>query len=409
MKGDFLMKTKFTELLSTYQDDTIKIKEKNVADSKNVLKLTGVTAKRHITMTKRSLSIAIAATVATMSCITVYAVESGTLSNFINYNNKYRSTPYSYSGTYNQTVDYETYLNEAINTDVIAKNIQCNNDDVSISVQGVICDINNVEIVANISAPNGKSLVDEYDNKNIANLYFKDFSVSTNNGEISTDNCNITFLPTTDVDANTIPIEIQFTLLDVKSADGEYNINIGNLTSYDYVENHKTNDYGNSKNLLDFNLSFDIDTTGSDASQKMDNVNKVISTPEGNATIESVNYSPMSLCLNFATPLKFNDIGLENVSLIESSRWGTSFSYYSGYDASNTDLNLDKLNGYFTTYFIYSDGTKVLANRNTCTAIFNENKEVTNIIYDYYQSQIDMVDYTNVVSIEINGTVIPLK
>lgn len=400
------MKIKFTDLLNNYQDSTIDFKYKNVVDSKKILQRAGVTRRSHITMTKRSLSILLASAVIMMSGVTVYAVESGTLDKFIANALKYRTTPYSYNGTYNEVIDYDTFFTENINTNIKAENVICTNPDVNIEIEGVLCDVNLVNVVANLTIPNA-DLITATDIEN-GNVYFTNYDIMSKDGKSLEDlnSLYVCLLQDDNTTDNIIPIQFTIMLDDVQSAEGEYNITFGDLEKHVYIEDLRKTTTENSQyiSISDFNLSFDLNLKDCDVSTKIDNINKTISTPEGDVIVESINYSPMSLCINFKEPLYTNLS--ERISGFNGGRGGYSFSTDENYITND----FDKVENYINMYFIYSNGERVFANRNAKTPIFeNDTMGITNIIYDYYSYGLDMIDYTNIVSIEINGVVIPLK
>lgn len=400
------MKIKFTDLLNNYQDSTINFKYKNVVDSKKILQRASVTRRSHITMTKRSLSILLASAVIMMSGVTVYAVESGTLDKFIANALKYRTTPYSCNDTYNEVINYDTFFAENINTNIKAENVICTNPDVNIEIEGVLCDVNLVNVVANLTIPNA-DLITATDIEN-GNVYFTNYDIISKDGKSLEDlnSLYVCLLQDDNTTDNIIPIQFTIMLDDVQSAEGEYNITLRNLEKHVYIEDLRKTTTENSEyiSVSDFNLSFDLNLKDCDVSTKIDNINKTISTPEGDVIIESINYSPMSLCINFKEPL-YTDLS-ERISDFNGGRGGYSFQTDENY-ATN---DLDKVGNYINMYFIYSNGEKVFANRNAKTPIFeNDTMGITNIIYDYYSCRLDMIDYTNIVSVEINGVVIPLK
>lgn len=59
-------------------------------------------------------------------------------------------------------------------------------------------------------------------------------------------------------------------------------------------------------------------------------------------------------------------------------------------------------------YLNYYQDDIVIHLRNTKQLIFNDDFSISNVIFDYYNSDIDMIDYTNIVAIEINDIVISL-
>jgi hypothetical protein len=495
MKGDFLMKAKLTDLLSHYRDDTIHIKEKSIVDDKEVLKLTGVTTKRHITMTKRAVSWGIGIAVATMSCFTVYAIESGAIANLKSYFTN-QKVPYSYSGTYNQ-IDKD-YIYDNVNTNFTTKVLSDGSSDNHVEVTGYVADEYNMYIMGNLVLDTSSDINERAKTWNVrddgsgymvgacinlasysnlasdrdvnpitlkTNSHFSNIlNVGMGSIEISLEDYQSgkaeTLYPIDDYIQNVIdtggfyydesiddfvtkPLEELYASAEhicsislVKDTDTTDNVkpfvitissdsfNMRDLESYkvyfgDFAkDNSAIGSYETSQNDLLIDEYIEITFDSSTLNESVDTLSNTITGLNiqcDGYTIDGISYSPLGYSLTFKDSIVTTDNQWEsrNDTGIKSDDIGVKTYYYP------------------SVSLIYSDGTTVYQNskRNSILKDGYAKQYIPNLSYlhttdsgekyiniclgDYtdgikYQA-LQPIDYTNVVSIKINDTVIPLQ
>lgn len=473
MKGDFLMKIRFTDLLNHYQDDTIDIKEKSVVDSADILKRTSVVnSKNHITMTKRSLSILLASAVLMMSGVTVYAVESGAIDSLKSYFNN-KDVPYSYSGTYNQ-ID-ENYIYENISTDFTTEVVSDSSKDTHIEITGYVADEYNMYIIGNVVfnnndlgsitgfknlyayesiTPFGTYDYELYSSSKFYNMVKKDVGIFVTekdldtinleekypisniksnflvdeNGKITTDEDINAYVDTDGISHDYVPSKyvenlgyVYWKIQDDNTQDNiipivyivnSHNVQIKDIksidisihslsTSYNYRDNGAIIDETIRVNFNKNTMTKNIDT--------MTNTIKNLNIDCDDYTIDSITYSPLGLNMSFK----------EDIISVKADWYQKPYFNRGKYE-------------YPTINLIYNDGTKVFQNNDYTPVtsgyadkyiidtsyskiydtqtnepigqIYTLGEYINGLNYNFTQP----VDYTNVVSMEINGTVIPL-
>lgn len=455
------MKIRFTDLLNHYQDDTIDIKEKSVVDSAKILERTSVVnSKNHITMTKRSLSILLASAVLMMSGVTVYAVENGaidTLKEF--FNNK--DVPYSYSGTYNQ-IDND-YIYNNISTDFTTEIISDSSKDTHIEITGYVADEYNMYIMGNVVFDNNDLGSIKGRKKLCANTGTSVFN--TCNYELYPDSkfynmiektVNI-FVPSEDLD--TINLEEKYPISDIESQfivyeDGDiftdenttsdyapikYIQNLGwiysvqddntqdNIVPIVYVVNSNNvqmtdiksidisiHSLSTSYNYMDNGAIIDETVKVTFNRESMTkNIDIMTNTIENlnincdNYTIDGITYSPVGFNLKFK----------EDIISVESEWYQKPYFdgkykyptinliYNDGTKVFQNNTYVPITNGYADKYIATNDNYYYIDTNNLVGRGYTLGEDISGLTYTFTQP----VDYTNVVSIEINGTVIPLN
>jgi hypothetical protein len=463
------MKVKFTDLLNHHQDDTIKFKEKNVANSKNVMRLTGVT--RHNAFTERTkprkaISWGIGVAVAMMSCVTVYAVESGAIDSLKDYFKQVK-VPYSYSGNYNQ-ID-ENYIYDHIETNFTTEVISDDNPNSHIEITGYVADDYNMYITGNIVFDDGNYDVIKsaktinfdywYDEITADNVLSKD-SKFYNQIKKEVD----IYAPIEQL--NTTNWEEKYPISEIGSFLFVSEVNdIWTDDNYDQVARPYVNGLGHAvatdPTIIDNKLAFVyvVDSTNA-TMEDFDAIDvKIAGITKSNYWSENVptynvdeivrvTFDKESLKQNVSTMtntisnLNINCEGYDgnsyDISSITYSPLGFSIDFTESIISCDSDwwqrpYFTSGLYKYPTVYLIYNDGSKVFQGsdedpyetiwggyadkyvdkrnhtRNDDYTIIGTSltlgEYATGVKYTYTQP----VDYTNVVSIEINGTVIPLK
>lgn len=305
-------------------------------------------------------------TVISLSGIGVLAVESGSIDILKNYLSKNRYTPYSYSKTYNDTLDTST-LDEYFKTDVQVENLNISNDNIDFKVNGYLYDRNIAYIMAEIILPEGCTFT--YDN---IHNHIGDADIFCDNNEDYLGGLGIHFQSVQD---NVLSAMI--TIYELPQSDNEtYTISFSDLGSYDYDNNFIPQ--------YEFDISFDITLKDCEISKSVD-VNRNITLKDGiTATLTSIDYSPLRINFNFDN-IQFNP---------------KDFEYY------GTESKISKQ---FTMYYIYNDGRRVFIDRMGMLSNRLEDNSINQLFIDYAQMSRNLVDFTNIVAIEINGEVISLK
>jgi hypothetical protein len=148
--------------------------------------------------------------------------------------------------------------------------------------------------------------------------------------------------------------------------NGDINVSFSNLGSY-----------GSSfETYFPMDVSFNLHVEDCGLSQSVENINKTVTlnNQSKNVTVSSVVYSPMML-----------NIYLTNLD---------------DYTINSKD---------FTMYYIYSDGRKVFIPRDYMQTTYDINGNPNGISLNYAHANQTLIDFTNVVSIEINGESVILK
>ncbi|MGN1411712.1 MAG: hypothetical protein ACI4WH_04275 [Oscillospiraceae bacterium] len=350
-----------------------------------------------------------------ISGVGVYAVESGAIDNFlknswVNYIDRVQR--YSYSGTYNDTIkDAKTFITENINTDIQVDNVQCSNG-VTLDIKGMIYYSNTATIIADVTIPNLTESFALYDNtqeNNINKLYSNADIYKQGNRQVNQDGYIINNI-CGGVDIASKPIDDTITVvMDVYF----YNENANNQCYTVKLENIDYYKDGELIVLSEFTATADITFKKSSFVQEVNNVDKTIQIGDKySAHINKVEYSPLSVDIYFDNtnfvPNDGNDDGIYNE---------LDYGIYTNLETGELDINAyytyrqktDIRKNYINVYYIYADGRRVFASRDNKYLITDENGVLTSLKYDYYRSNSELIDCSNMVAIEINGEVIPLK
>lgn len=351
-----------------------------------------------------------------ISGVGVYAVESGAIDNFlknswVNYIDRVQR--YSYSGTYNDTIkDAKTFITENINTDIQVDNVQCSNG-VTLDIKGMIYYSNTATIIADVTIPNLTKSFALYDNtqeNNInmfsnANIYKQGTRQINQDGHIISNICVCG-----GVDVTGKPIDDTITVV----IDAYFNDKDANNQCYTLeLNNIECMQDGELIVLSEFTASADITFKKSKFIKVINNVDKTIQIGDKySAHIDKVEYSPLSVDIYFDNtnfvPDDGNDDGIYNeldyaiYTNLETGEFDTN-AYYTY--RQKTDIRKN----YINAYYIYADGRRVFASRDDKNLITDENGVLTSLKYDYYRSNSELIDCSNMVAIEVNGEVIPLK
>jgi hypothetical protein len=315
----------------------------------------------------------------------VYAYENNSLDiikSKLFSNNRY--THYSYEGTYNDTMEMSD-LDEYFNTDPQIENLKVSGDVADFKINGYICDREKVIMVAQITLPEDNSFVPTA-NTNSFNLdKLKTICLDENGEESSKNMVYSNYINIEKVEGNDVYALMEFNTYndDLTSNEHSYRVSLGDFGEWDY-----NNDFNVESN---FDVSFDITVKDSEICTYVDNIDKKITLKNGSTTtIRSIDYSPLRININF-----------------DSTQFDSQYiRYYS---------SESKIANQFTIYYIYNDGKKVFVNRNDLWYTMNYTTEdyntgcVDSLYVDYDWNYTQLVDFTNIVAIEINGEVIPIK
>lgn len=331
------------------------------------LEIPNKTKIKHSKKYKPSAILVACITIISLSGIGVYAVESGAIDILKHKLFEDRYTPYSYSGKYNDILD-SCALDEYIKTDVQVENLSISRDDMDFKVNGYLCDRNIVYIIADIVLPEGCTFNYNNDYLNIGNT-----NISCNNSENDIYISGINFQNSQD---NVLSIII--TINNLYQIDNDiYTISFSDLGSCDYDNNFIPQ--------YEFDISFDIAIEDCGISKNVDNINRSITLKDGiTANLTSIDYSPLRINFNF-----------DSIHL--------SKQYFECYTSES------KIANQFTMYYIYNDGRKVFIDRAGIWHNRTDEYVVTQLRIDYAQMYRDLIDFNNIVAIEINGEIIPLK
>lgn len=308
------------------------------------------------------------AVVISLSGVGVFAVESDAIDILKRKLLDDTYTPYSYSGNYNDTLD-SSALNEYIQTDVILNNLKISYEDMDFNVTGYINDRYTNYVTMDIILPKDENFV--ITNNTTINLdESKVINKDDNNESLGFSIDSITSRD------NIISVVLETQSNDICTPLNDLYIYISDFGHYDDNYNFITD--------FEFNISFDISMEIYDTTITVDNINKSITLKDGTSTIlESIEYSPFRIDFNFSSD---------------------SVDYY-------RQENL--LFQQFTMYYIYNDGRKILINRDGMVyqSLANDiNHSYTyKIFIDYAHLNLDLIDFTNIVAIELNGEVVPIK
>lgn len=301
-----------------------------------------------------------------ISGVSVYAIESGAIDTLKQkfFGDTY--TPYSYDGTYNDILE-TTALDNYIQTDVQVENLEISRDDIDFKVTGYIRDRNVNYITADIILPQGEhftipqgSAIFNFDKTSITNRnnQYGGFSYGLM-AEKSTNN----------VVSVIISIDYSYTNIDFTNSI-DLAITFGDLGRYTDASTFETE--------YEFDISFDIQLEDCGISKSIDNINKQIQLTNGSndiVTLEKISYSP--LMINF----QFDELK-------------------GGYNN-------------YIMYYIYKDGRRVFIKRDFYP-LYNQPDEngickQVGMTINYAFFNQPLVDFTDIVAIEINGEVIPIK
>lgn len=291
----------------------------------------------------------------------VYAVESGALGSIKAqlFDNKY--TPYNYDNVQNDILEDTSILENYVQTDVKVTNLSISSDigGVDFKVNSYLCDRDLVYISADLILPEGETYSGY--NKNGAN--FEKFLLTPLDSNISIYGYG---MEVKSVHDNVVSLVI-YTISDGSSTlNGDINVSFSNLGSY-----------GSSfETYFPMDVSFNLHVEDCGLFQSVENINKTVTlnNQSKNVTVSSVVYSPMML-----------NIYLTNLD---------------DYTINSKD---------FTMYYIYSDGRKVFIPRDYMQTTYDINGNPTGISLNYAHANQTLIDFTNVVSIEINGESVVLK
>lgn len=309
-------------------------------------------------------------TVISLSGIGAFAVESGAIDVLRREFFKHTYTPYSYSGTYNDTLD-NSALDEYIKTDVQVENLSISRDGIDFKVTGYLCDRNIAFITADIILPEDCTYSPQ---KGYVNTDIERTNISCNNENVQIGSYGIDIK---DVQDNVVSVLFTIQSIDKNIYNNSYEVSFSDLGSCDYNLNFIPE--------YEFNVSFDITLKDCRISNSVDNINRTITLKDGiTTTLTSIDYSPLRINFNF-----------DNIHLSEK------YFEYSGQES--------KIANQFTMYYIYNDGRKVFIDRAGIYHNRIDDYDVTQLCIDYALMCRDLIDFTNIVAIEINGEVIPLK
>lgn len=299
------------------------------------------------------------AIVVSLSGGVVYAVESGVLGAIKAelFEDKY--TPYNYDGVQNDILESTSTLENYAQTDVQVTNLSISREDVDLKVNSYLCDRDVLYISADLILPQGETYSGY--NKNGAN--FSDYTLTSLDGNTSIYGYGI---EVTSVYDNVVSL-VMYTISDGSSTlDGDINVSFSNLGSYS----------GTFETYYPMDVSFNISVKDCGLYHSVENINQdvTLNNQSRSVMVSKVVYSPLVL-----------NVYLTNLG---------------NYTIDSQD---------FTMYYVYSDGRRVYIPRDYMQTTYDTYGNPNGIYLNYAHANQTLIDFTNVVAIEINGETIVLN
>jgi hypothetical protein len=326
------------------------------------------TAKLHRSFRPSAVLVA-CAVVLSLSGVGVYAVGNGALASFQSKLFKGRTVPYSYSGSYNDTLELSD-LEEYFNTSPKVENLEVSGELQDFQVDSYLCDRDKSIVILKAVLPEGGTVPSTSDCYTVECVDDPDLNVSK------------TCLRTERVEDGVTYLSLEFDGVGGRT----YHVSVSGLGSYD-----GSGDYTDEYEL---NASFDLTLEDCGLAKTVSDLDQTVTLNNGTTTtLKSISYSPLGVVF------RFDDTPFEK-----------RYVEYNG--ATSKVINQ------FTVYYVYADGRRVFLSRDylTYSLHYRDGLDdgdytdyVDSIAMDYVWSNVELVDFTDVVAIEVNGAVVPLQ